>query len=40
MIGGMLFAFVRYGICVALPIDDAKLAEWADWLAHLRTEAA
>ncbi len=38
-LGGMLFAFVRYGITVALPIDDAKLAEWADWLAHLRTEA-
>jgi len=39
-LGGMLFAFVRYGIAVALPIDDARLAEWTDWLAHLRTEAA
>jgi exodeoxyribonuclease V beta subunit len=39
-LGGMLFAFVRYGITVALPIDSAKLAEWADWLAHLRTEAS
>ncbi|HEX4452669.1 MAG TPA: UvrD-helicase domain-containing protein [Kofleriaceae bacterium] len=38
-LGGMLFVFVRYGITVALPIDDARLAEWADWLAHLRTEA-
>jgi len=39
-LGGMLFAFVRYGIAVALPIDDARLAEWTDWLAHLRTESA
>jgi exodeoxyribonuclease V beta subunit len=39
-LGGMLFAFVRYGVTVALPIDDAKLAHWADWLANLRTEAA
>ena len=39
-LGGMLFAFVRYGIAVALPIDDARLAEWTDWLARLRTESA
>jgi ATP-dependent exoDNAse (exonuclease V) beta subunit len=39
-LGGMLFAFVRYGTTVALPIDSAKLAEWAEWLANLRTEAS
>ncbi len=39
-LGGMLFSFVRYGVSVALPIDDDRLAEWADWLARLRTEAA
>lgn len=39
-LAGMLFAFVRYGIVVALPIDDDKLAEWSHWLANLRTEAA
>jgi ATP-dependent exoDNAse (exonuclease V) beta subunit len=38
-LAGMLFAFVRYGVVVALPVDDAKLAEWSSWLANLRTEA-
>jgi ATP-dependent exoDNAse (exonuclease V) beta subunit len=37
---GMLFAFVRYGVVVALPVDDAKLSEWTTWLAELRTEDA
>jgi exodeoxyribonuclease V beta subunit len=37
-LGGMIFAFVRYGIAVALPIDDARLAEWTEWVASLRTE--
>ncbi len=36
----MLFAFVRYGVVVALPVDDDKLADWASWLAQLRTEEA
>jgi len=39
-LAGMLFVFVRYGIVVALPTDDDKLAEWSHWLANLRTEAA
>ncbi|MEO8553231.1 MAG: PD-(D/E)XK nuclease family protein, partial [Kofleriaceae bacterium] len=39
-VAGMLFAFVRYGVVVALPTDDAKLAEWTDWLANLRTQEA
>ncbi len=39
-LAGMLFAFVRYGTVVAVRFDDAKLAEWTDWLAHLRTEEA
>ena len=36
----MLFAFVRYGVVVALPFDDDKLAAWTHWLANLRTEVA
>ena len=39
-VAGMLFAFVRYGVVIALPTDDAKLAEWTSWLAHLRTQEA
>ena len=39
-VGGMLFAFVRHGVTVALPFDGARLAEWTDWLASLREEAA
>ncbi|MFT3693603.1 MAG: UvrD-helicase domain-containing protein [Kofleriaceae bacterium] len=37
-LAGMLYSFVRYGITVALPVDDDKLAEWTSWLANLRTE--
>ncbi|HEY0250139.1 MAG TPA: UvrD-helicase domain-containing protein [Kofleriaceae bacterium] len=37
-LAGMLFSFVRYGITIALPVDDVKLAEWTSWLANLRTE--
>ena len=37
-VAGMLFAFVRYGVVVALPFDDGKLAAWTEWLANLRTE--
>jgi len=39
-VAGMLFAFVRYGVVVALPFDDDKLAAWTYWLANLRTEVA
>ena len=39
-VAGMLFAFIRYGVVVAMPVDDDKLAEWTRWLAELRTEAA
>jgi exodeoxyribonuclease V beta subunit len=39
-VAGMLFAFVRYGVVVALPFDDAKLEAWTYWLANLRTEVA
>ncbi|HET9990968.1 MAG TPA: PD-(D/E)XK nuclease family protein, partial [Kofleriaceae bacterium] len=39
-VAGMLFAFVRYGVVVALPFDDDKLATWTYWLANLKTEAA
>jgi exodeoxyribonuclease V beta subunit len=38
-LAGMLFAFVRYGISVAVRFDADKLASWTDWLAHLRTES-
>lgn len=37
-VAGMLFAFVRYGVVVALPCDDDKLQAWTEWLANLRTE--
>jgi exodeoxyribonuclease V beta subunit len=37
-VAGMLFAFVRYGVVVALPFDDDKLVAWTHWLANLRTE--
>ncbi|MEP6863751.1 MAG: UvrD-helicase domain-containing protein [Deltaproteobacteria bacterium] len=39
-VAGMLFAFVRYGVVVALPFDDDKLVAWTYWLANLRTEVA
>ena len=39
-LAGMLFAFIRYGVVVALPVDDDKLAAWSQWLAQLRTEAS
>ena len=39
-LAGMLFAFVRYGVVVAVPFTDDKLAAWSQWLAELRTEAA
>ena len=37
-VAGMLFAFIRYGVVVAMPVDDQKLADWTSWLAQLRTE--
>ncbi|NVB77014.1 MAG: hypothetical protein HOV81_01345, partial [Kofleriaceae bacterium] len=35
---GLLFAFVRYGVVVPMPVDDSHLAQWSTWLANLRTE--
>ena len=35
---GLLFAFVRYGVVVPMPVDAAMLAQWSSWLANLRTE--
>jgi len=39
-VAGMLLAFIRYGVVVAMPTDDGKLADWTRWLAQLRTEAS
>ena len=37
---GLLYTFVRYNVTVPLRIEDTTLAEWSNWLATLRTEAA
>ena len=39
-LAGLLFAFVRHGITVAVPTPEARLAEWTRWLAGLAMEAA
>jgi ATP-dependent exoDNAse (exonuclease V) beta subunit len=33
---GVLFAFVRHGVTVAVPVDEATLAGYAQWLEGLR----
>jgi exodeoxyribonuclease V beta subunit len=38
-LAGLLFAFVRHGITVAVRTSETRLAEWTRWLAGLAMEA-
>ena len=37
-LAGLLFAFVRHGIAIAVRTPEARLADWTRWLAELPTE--
>ncbi|HUJ58790.1 MAG TPA: UvrD-helicase domain-containing protein [Kofleriaceae bacterium] len=37
-LGGLVYAFVRYGIAVAVRTPDDRLAQWAAWLGGLAME--
>jgi hypothetical protein len=39
-LAGILFAFVRYGVTVAVRTPDDKLAAWESWLAALPVQGA
>jgi hypothetical protein len=38
-LGGMLFAFLRYGIVVPMRAGDERLEAWLDWLARIAERA-
>lgn len=37
-LAGLLYAYVRHDVVVALRLDDTTLTGWTSWLANLRTE--